>query len=167
MRLLVINPNSTASMTEKIGIAAHACGQAGTEMVAVNPVGGPVSIEGYYRRGAERSRPSARDPDHPRLRRGDHRLFRRHRPGCCPLPDRPPGHRHRRGGLPFRLDDREQVLGRHDAGAVGPGAGTQPAPATAWPRAAPGCGRRKWRCWNWNIPGRTPATGSAPKSAAQ
>jgi allantoin racemase len=48
MRLLVINPNSTASMTEKIGIAARDAASAGTEILAVNPVGGPVSIEGYY-----------------------------------------------------------------------------------------------------------------------
>lgn len=48
MRLLVINPNSTASMTEKIGAAARAAASAGTEIVAVNPAGGPVSIEGYY-----------------------------------------------------------------------------------------------------------------------
>ena len=48
MRLLVINPNSTASMTEKIGKAAKAAASAKTEVVAVNPPDGPVSIEGYY-----------------------------------------------------------------------------------------------------------------------
>ena len=48
MRLLVINPNSTASMTEKIGTAARAAASEGTEIIAVNPPGGPVSIEGYY-----------------------------------------------------------------------------------------------------------------------
>ncbi|WP_413869238.1 aspartate/glutamate racemase family protein [Albidovulum sp.] len=48
MRLLVANPNSTASMTEKIGAAARAAASPGTEIVAVNPPGGPVSIEGYY-----------------------------------------------------------------------------------------------------------------------
>ncbi len=48
MRLLVINPNSTASMTEKIGAAAQAAASPGTAIVAVNPAGGPVSIEGYY-----------------------------------------------------------------------------------------------------------------------
>ena len=46
MRLLVINPNSTASMTEKIGSAAKGAASPGTEVIAVNPVGGPVSIEG-------------------------------------------------------------------------------------------------------------------------
>lgn len=48
MRLLVINPNSTASMTEKIGAAARAAASPGTAIVAVNPAEGPVSIEGYY-----------------------------------------------------------------------------------------------------------------------
>jgi allantoin racemase len=48
MRLLVINPNSTASMTEKIGIAARSAAGPGTEIIALNPPGGPVSIEGYY-----------------------------------------------------------------------------------------------------------------------
>ena len=48
MRLLVINPNSTVSMTEKIGAAARAVASPGTEIFAVNPQGTPVSIEGYY-----------------------------------------------------------------------------------------------------------------------
>src|SRR5574343_1390328 len=48
MRLLVIHPNTTASMTEKIGHAAQRAASAGTEVVAVNPPQGPVSIEGYY-----------------------------------------------------------------------------------------------------------------------
>ncbi len=48
MRLLVINPNTTSSMTDKIGAAARAAASADTEIVAVNPVSGPPSIEGYY-----------------------------------------------------------------------------------------------------------------------
>lgn len=48
MRLLVINPNTTASMTEKIGAAARAAASPGTEIMAVNPPQGPVSIEGFY-----------------------------------------------------------------------------------------------------------------------
>lgn len=48
MRVLVINPNSTASMTEKIGHAARAVANARTEIIAVNPPHSPVSIEGYY-----------------------------------------------------------------------------------------------------------------------
>ncbi|WFR99873.1 aspartate/glutamate racemase family protein [Rhizobium tumorigenes] len=46
MRILVINPNTTASMTDKIGIAARAVASTGTEVVARNPVIGPVSIQG-------------------------------------------------------------------------------------------------------------------------
>ena len=48
MRLLVINPNTTASMTEKIAQAARAAAAPGTEIVATNPREGPASIEGYY-----------------------------------------------------------------------------------------------------------------------
>lgn len=46
MRILVINPNTTASMTEKIGIAAREVAGAGTEIVARNPATGPASIQG-------------------------------------------------------------------------------------------------------------------------
>jgi len=48
MRILVINPNTTAAMTEKIGAAARRVAAPGTEIVAVSPASGPVSIEGYY-----------------------------------------------------------------------------------------------------------------------
>jgi len=48
MRILVINPNTTASMTHKIGVAAAAAASAGTIVSAVNPNSGPASIEGYY-----------------------------------------------------------------------------------------------------------------------
>lgn len=47
MRIVVINPNTTASMTEKIGAAARAVAAPGTTIVACNPQDGPVSIEGY------------------------------------------------------------------------------------------------------------------------
>lgn len=48
MRILVVNPNTTASMTEKIGAAARRVASAGTEVLAVNPAHGPASIEGFY-----------------------------------------------------------------------------------------------------------------------
>jgi allantoin racemase len=48
MRILVVNPNTTAAMTEKIGKAARAVAASGTEIIAVNPQDGPISIEGYY-----------------------------------------------------------------------------------------------------------------------
>ena len=48
MRILVVNPNTTASMTEKIGAAARTVAAHDTEIIAVNPTDGPVSIEGYY-----------------------------------------------------------------------------------------------------------------------
>lgn len=48
MNILVINPNTTATMTEHIGKAARAAASAGTQITAVNPEHGPVSIEGYF-----------------------------------------------------------------------------------------------------------------------
>ena len=48
MRILVVNPNTTRSMTAKIGAAARAVAGPGTEIVAVSPAAGPASIEGYY-----------------------------------------------------------------------------------------------------------------------
>jgi len=48
MRILIINPNTTASMTHKIAAAASAVAAAKTEVVAVNPADGPASIEGYF-----------------------------------------------------------------------------------------------------------------------
>jgi len=48
MRILVVNPNTTVSMTEKIGAAARAVAAPGTTVTAVNPAMGPASIEGFY-----------------------------------------------------------------------------------------------------------------------
>lgn len=48
MRILVVNPNTTASMTAKIGAAARRVASEGTEIVAVNSASGPESIEGFY-----------------------------------------------------------------------------------------------------------------------
>jgi len=48
MRILVVNPNTTASMTHKIGAAARAVASDGTEITAVNPDFGPPSIEGFF-----------------------------------------------------------------------------------------------------------------------
>lgn len=48
MKLLVVNPNSTASMTAKIGAMARVVASAGTDIVATNPAVGPESIEGYF-----------------------------------------------------------------------------------------------------------------------
>jgi len=48
MRVLVVNPNTSAHMTTRIGAAARVAASPGTEIVAVNPAHGPVSIEGYF-----------------------------------------------------------------------------------------------------------------------
>lgn len=48
MRLHVINPNSTQSMTDKIGACARSVASPGTEIFATNPAIAPASIEGQY-----------------------------------------------------------------------------------------------------------------------
>ncbi len=48
MRIHVINPNSTQSMTDKIGACARSVASPGTEIVATNPASSPASIEGQY-----------------------------------------------------------------------------------------------------------------------
>ncbi len=48
MRIHVVNPNTTRSMTLKIGAAAKAAASPGVEVSAANPDFGPPSIEGYF-----------------------------------------------------------------------------------------------------------------------
>ena len=48
MRIHVVNPNTTAGMTKSIAAAARSIAMPGTDIIAVNPEHGPVSIEGYY-----------------------------------------------------------------------------------------------------------------------
>src|SRR3954467_3889191 len=47
-KILIVNPNTTASMTKTIGEAARAVAAAGTDIVDVTSAMGPVSIEGFY-----------------------------------------------------------------------------------------------------------------------
>ena len=48
MRIHVVNPNTTASMTRKIEAVARSVARPETRVTAVNPEFGPASIEGYY-----------------------------------------------------------------------------------------------------------------------
>lgn len=48
MRINLVNPNTTLSMTEKIEAAARSVASPGTEIRAVSPAMGPASIEGPY-----------------------------------------------------------------------------------------------------------------------
>jgi allantoin racemase len=47
-KILIVNPNTTASMTDTIAEAARAVAAADTEIVAVTSAMGPASIEGFY-----------------------------------------------------------------------------------------------------------------------
>lgn len=48
MHIRLINPNTTASMTAKIGAAGERVAAAGTRISATNPEAGPVSIESHF-----------------------------------------------------------------------------------------------------------------------
>jgi len=48
MKVKVINPNTTAEMTEDICKSAHYFSRPDTEIICVNPEAGPVTIEGFY-----------------------------------------------------------------------------------------------------------------------
>ncbi|MBX3603804.1 MAG: aspartate/glutamate racemase family protein [Piscinibacter sp.] len=48
MQIRVINPNTTAAMTETIGATARRVAAPGTQIVACNPAAGPVSIESHF-----------------------------------------------------------------------------------------------------------------------
>ncbi len=48
MKIKVINPNTTQSMTDVIAAAARSVAAPGTEIIAVSPRHGPASIEGHY-----------------------------------------------------------------------------------------------------------------------
>jgi allantoin racemase len=47
-KILIVNPNTTASMTDTIAAAARAAAAPGTEISAVTSPMGPASIEGFY-----------------------------------------------------------------------------------------------------------------------
>ena len=47
MKLLVVNPNTTCSMTRKIAAAARAVANPDTEIIATNSQDGPPGIQGY------------------------------------------------------------------------------------------------------------------------
>ena len=47
MKILVINPNTTVSMTHKIATAARAIARSDTEIMAASSQDGPASIQGF------------------------------------------------------------------------------------------------------------------------
>ena len=48
MKLLLINPNTSDTMTVGIAQSAQAVAAASTQIIAVHPTFGPLSIEGHY-----------------------------------------------------------------------------------------------------------------------
>lgn len=48
MRIKIVNPNTTWSMTETIALTARSVARPETDIIAVSPESGPTSIESYY-----------------------------------------------------------------------------------------------------------------------
>ena len=61
MKILIVNPNTTQSMTDKIAEAARSVAATDTEILAINPQDGPASVEGYYDDCLLYTSPSPRD----------------------------------------------------------------------------------------------------------
>ena len=87
MRLLVVNPNTTASMTAKIAAAARSVALPDTLIDARQPATGPVSIEGYFDEAfaVPGLLGCIREADRDGADAPHHRLLRRHGPrrGAC------------------------------------------------------------------------------------
>ena len=48
MRMLIVNPNTTESMTRKVEAVARSVARPDTEIIATNPTSGPASIQGFH-----------------------------------------------------------------------------------------------------------------------
>ena len=48
MKIKIINPNTTQSMTDKIAASAKIVANSDTQIIAVSPQMGPATIESYY-----------------------------------------------------------------------------------------------------------------------
>ena len=48
MRMLIVNPNTTESMTRKVEAVAQSVARPDTEIIATNPKSGPASIQGFH-----------------------------------------------------------------------------------------------------------------------
>jgi allantoin racemase len=48
MKIKIINPNTCLEMTHSIEVCAKKYANSGTEIIAVSPERGPITIEDYY-----------------------------------------------------------------------------------------------------------------------
>ena len=120
MRILVVNVNTSESMTEVIAEAARRYASPGTEIVALQPYFGAAAVdcifESYLSAVAVMDRVLAYD--RPLRRRGAGRV-RRARPRRPAGAHRAAGDRDLRGVRARGHDDRPRLLGRDHAAAVG------------------------------------------------
>ena len=122
-KILIVNPNTTASMTETIGAAARAVAAPGTEIVAVTSPMGPASIEGFYDEafaipGLIQALSTVPDADAGIIACFDDTGLDAARSAA-----RFPGGRHLRGGVGDGGADRQAHRRRHHAAALDRAAG--------------------------------------------
>ena len=167
MEILVVNPNTTASMTEKIGAAAEAVASPGTRITAVNPGTGPESIEGYYDEAlavpgllAEIGKGEARGvAGHVIACFDDTGLDAARALARAPVVGIGEAAFHLASLVAGRFSvvtTLEPRRARHRA---------EPGEATAWPRAVRGCARPTSRCSRWRTRTAMPARASRRRSS--
>ena len=159
MRILVVNPNTTLSMTEKIGRAARAVAGRGTEIVAVSPSMGPVSIEGYYDEAF--AVPGVIDE----MRKGKAAGYDGYVIACfddtgvdaARCVARGPVVGIAEAAMHVATHDRRQLHHRLDARPLGAGARASGAQVRLRPSLPAGARRPRCRCWRWRsrAPGRS------------
>ena len=118
MRIHVVNPNTTRSMTLKIGAAAKAAASPGVEVSAANPDFGPPSIEGYFDEafsipGLIEEIGKAATADAFVIACFDDTGLEAARCACAQ-----PGRRHRRSRVPHGEPHRGEIQRRHHAFAL-------------------------------------------------
>ena len=106
-KILIVNPNTTASMTATIAAAAREVAASGTEIVASDVIDGTGLDRGLLRRGLCGAGADPGLVECARRRRRDHRLFRRHRPRRGADCRAVSGRRHLRGGAGDGGPDRK------------------------------------------------------------
>ena len=165
-KILIVNPNTTASMTETIGAAARAVAAPGTEISRRDLGDGAGLDRGLLRRGVRRARPDPGAAECAGRRCGDRRVFRRYRPRRRADRRALPGGRHLRGGAGDGGADRKTHRHRHHAAALDRAAARNWCAATVL-RSGRGSPPATSRCSISKSPARARKRNSRPRLPAR
>ncbi len=120
MRILVVNVNTTPSITDTIGAQAAAAASPGTEIVPLTPPFGAESVEGNYESYLAAVAVMEAVRSSRAVRRGDPGRLRRARPRRAARTARRPGRRHHRSRREHRSVPRPPLLRGHHPRPYGP-----------------------------------------------